>query len=196
MDAIAWGKWVLGDAERPAVDEQEQIEARARVNRWAHHHGDAMLRWAVRLLGDRSLAEDAVQDAFVVALRRTAMVRDASERTWLLEVTRRVCSGMRRAGRRIEPLSGEERGAGREPGTDGAADASAMDRQRSAAIERCLGRLPDRQREILYLVFGEGLTVEQAAQVVEVSPGTARTHYHRGKEAMREMLVQEGMDDV
>jgi DNA-directed RNA polymerase specialized sigma24 family protein len=47
-----------------------------------------------------------------------------------------------------------------------------------------LDRLPDRQREALHLVFYDGPTVDEAADVMHISPGAARRHYQRGKERL------------
>jgi RNA polymerase sigma factor (sigma-70 family) len=65
--------------------------------------------------------------------------------------------------------------------------------ERGARVRRALGTLPARQREVLDLVFFHEMTVEQAAEVMEVSTGTARTHYHRGKLRLLELL---GSEDV
>jgi RNA polymerase sigma-70 factor (ECF subfamily) len=53
--------------------------------------------------------------------------------------------------------------------------------------------LPARQREVLDLVFFHEMTVEQAAEVMDVSTGTARTHYHRGKLRLLELLGTEDL---
>jgi len=47
-----------------------------------------------------------------------------------------------------------------------------------------LDRLPPRQREVVALVFGAGLTIEEAARALGLGIGTARTHYHRAKVAL------------
>ncbi len=59
-------------------------------------------------------------------------------------------------------------------------------------LRRCLLRLSERQRDLLQLVFYHELTIEEAAHVLSVSVGTARTHYERGKSRLRAMLQREG----
>src|SRR5947207_45862 len=61
----------------------------------------------------------------------------------------------------------------------------------TARLVRALGRLSGRQRQVLHLVFYEGLTIAEAAAIAGVSVGTARTHYERGKTALRTLLGEE-----
>ena len=58
----------------------------------------------------------------------------------------------------------------------------------SARLVAALSQLPERQREILHLVFYGELTIEEAARAAGVALGTARTHYARGKRRLRELL--------
>src|SRR4029077_11255662 len=61
----------------------------------------------------------------------------------------------------------------------------------TARLVRALGRLSERQRQVLHLVFYEDLTIAEAPAVAGVSVGTARTHYERGKAALRTLLGEE-----
>jgi RNA polymerase sigma factor (sigma-70 family) len=165
---------------------------RARVARWAEAHAAALTGWALRLTRERGLAEDVVQATFVVALERPeAAVPPVSERAWLFGIARRLALRALRARggllarlfRRAAPAFAE------------AADAPALADERRALLAAALARRPARQREILLLVFHEGLTIDEAAHVMAISPGAARRHYHRAKEALRAELARSGAFD-
>ena len=69
----------------------------------------------------------------------------------------------------------------------------ASDRSESCRrVRHVLSQLSSRQREILHLVFFQELSVEQAAGVLRIPVGTARTHYKRGKTRMRALLAEDG----
>ena len=73
-----------------------------------------------------------------------------------------------------------------------AADVVAEQLEASEALIRGLESLSRRQREVLQLVFYHDMTIEEAAHVMKVSLGSARTHYERGKKSLAEKLERGG----
>ena len=61
-------------------------------------------------------------------------------------------------------------------------------------LAACLMLLSERQREVLHLIFYSELTLEEASQVLQVSLGSARTHYHRGKQRLSQLLDEAKID--
>jgi RNA polymerase sigma-70 factor, ECF subfamily len=57
--------------------------------------------------------------------------------------------------------------------------------------KQLLSRLSDRQHEVLLLAFYHGMTLMSIAEVTGLHIGTIRTHYERGKEAMRHLILKE-----
>ncbi|HEX4561957.1 MAG TPA: sigma-70 family RNA polymerase sigma factor, partial [Gemmatimonadales bacterium] len=62
--------------------------------------------------------------------------------------------------------------------------------ERRGQLAKALERLSRRQREVLLLVFYHEHTIEEAAAVLEIGVGSARTHYERGKARLRELLKE------
>jgi RNA polymerase sigma factor (sigma-70 family) len=61
-------------------------------------------------------------------------------------------------------------------------------RERAEQLGSALETLSNRQREVLHLTFYDNMTIEQAAKILGISIGSARQHYHRGKESLRHIL--------
>ena len=137
---------------------------------------------------DHAEAEDVLQMTYVRVISGKASYGGKAQfRTWLFGVIRLVALEHRRSSRRRERLV-ISAAPHLTPITDEDAGASIERSQSAEVLVAALGRLPARQREVLHLVFYEGLTVAEAAEVMGVSVGSARTHYARGKDAMRALL--------
>jgi len=161
------------------------------LERELDHLHPAAFGWAITCCGgDRGAGEDALQASYLKILDgRARFDGRASFRTWLFSVVRHTAAELRRraALRRWLPLAA----LGTTP--DGRPDPAALLARAEATrrLTAALDRLPRRQREVLHLVFYQDLTITEAAAVVGVGLGTARTHYERGKAALKRLLKEE-----
>ncbi len=154
----------------------------------AAHHGPAF-GWALACCGRRrDDAEDLLHDVYAKVLSGRAVFREQSSfKTWLFGVIRLTALEHRRWRwlRRTEEQTEEP--------ADVPVSAPLVDRETAEALARALAQLGGRQREVLHLVFYEGLTIEEASVVMGVNLGTARTHYERGKAGLLAILNREGV---
>jgi RNA polymerase sigma factor (sigma-70 family) len=150
--------------------------------------GRLAFRLAFRILRDRALAEDAVQEAFLAVWRSAdAYKRErAKPSTWILTVVhRRAVDIVRREqSRRSEPLE-----VAPEPSV-GAADEDAVLRDRRAAVQAALTELPGDQRQALELAYYGGLTQSELAERLGVPLGTVKSRMFAGLGRLRELLAE------
>lgn len=156
-----------------------------------HSHGYA---WAVRCCrGDRTEAEDVLQLAYVKILEgKTQFEGRSAFRTWLFGVIRYTAREQHRWRWNQALRLGRW---WREPPEEAkdAVDAMSADESRQR-LRDAMNKLSTRQGEVLHLVFYQDLTIQEAAQVLKMPVGTARTHYERGKARMRILLGGAGGD--
>jgi RNA polymerase sigma-70 factor (ECF subfamily) len=134
----------------------------------------------------REEAEEVLQSAYLKVLEGSARFGGESTlRTWFFAVIRRTAAERRRRRwmreRLLERWFTESPERGAEPDPERAAALS----ETSRALLEALGDLSPRQREVLHLVFYQEMTIEEAARVLGISLGTARTHFERGKSQLR-----------
>jgi RNA polymerase sigma-70 factor (ECF subfamily) len=149
----------------------------------ARTRGDTLFGIARRILRDVSLAEDAVQQALVIAWRELPRLRDPDRfDAWLHRMLVRACYAESRRRRawissiRVLPAEGPS-----------APDdiASLIDRDE---VERGFRRLPPEQRAILVLHHYLGLDSNEIGEVLDIPAGTARSRLHYAHRAMRALL--------
>ncbi|MCQ6552113.1 RNA polymerase sigma factor SigM [Streptomyces sp. C10-9-1] len=154
-------------------------------------HRDRLWAVALRTLGDREEAADAVQDAFVSAFRAAATFRgQAAVTTWLHRITVNAClDRVRKAdSRRTAPVDDTERLEQLlEPHESAEAPAERQDLHRE--LLRALGTLPPEQRAALVLVDMQGYPVAEAAKVLDVPTGTVKSRCARGRARLLPMLT-------
>ena len=147
---------------------------------------------ALRVLHDRALAEDAVQDAFLVVWRSAAtfVPERARASSWILTlVHRRAVDLVRREERRrTEPIENAPVAAG------AATDEEAELRSRRELVQRALAQLPPDQREAIELAYYGGFTQSELAERLCVPLGTIKSRMFSGLKRLRDLLADTGLD--
>ena len=135
------------------------------------------------------VAEEVLQTAYIKVLEgRARFDAKSSFRTWLFGVVRNTAREYRRQAWLRATLAmnwlAQQPSLAMEPGPETAACSS----ESSRVLRGAVARLPERQGQVLHLVFYQEMTVEEAAQVLGLALGTARQHFERGKSRLRQVL--------
>ena len=149
--------------------------------------------WALACCGNRREdAEDVLQDVYVGVLDNGLRFNGGSTlRTWLFGVIRQKARSRRRRELLREILGLRNVARIDAPVPSPAPDEDLVRSERAERTRRALGRLSPRQGEVVRLVFYHDLTIEEAANVMKVSLGSARAHYDRGKKRLAVLLAEE-----
>jgi RNA polymerase sigma-70 factor (sigma-E family) len=153
--------------------------AEGRLSELYTRHGPAAQRLAFLLTGDRALAEDLVQEAFVRVVGRFGHLRvpDAFASYLRRTIVNLHTSQLRR--RRLE-RAWLERERGHVTSTDAMPDLGAREELWTAVLE-----LPARQRAAIVLRFYEDLSERETAEVLRCSPAAAKALTARAMESLR-----------
>lgn len=147
--------------------------------------GRQMVRLAVLLVGDRGLAEEAVQEAFVAVYRNWDGVRDkASLAGYVRAAVVNQCRSAQRGLVRARRLR-DRMGAFRDEMASVESDAATDEALRIAELVR---GLPQRQREVVVCRYYLDLTEAQTAALLELEIGTVKRHSHRAIQRLHRNL--------
>lgn len=148
--------------------------------------------WALHCCAhDPQLAEDVLQTVYLKVLDGRARYDGrAAFQTWLFAVIRCTAADERRKSFLRKLCLMEYLRQERSATVENDAAHSMDSAQTQAWFRETLSRLPKRQQEILHLVFYQDMSVQQASEVMGVSVGSARTHYERGKQRLREWIEE------
>ena len=156
------------------------------------HH--ASYGWALACCQhDRADAEEVLQTVYLKILQGKAVYGGhAKLQTWLFAVIRKVAISERR--KHLLRTLTFTTAMHAEPRHDSPHEAEVERSEMQQRFQQALARLPARQRETLHLVFYQDLSLSEAAEVMNISVGSARRHYDRGKKSLREALERQGVD--
>ncbi|MFC5187079.1 RNA polymerase sigma factor SigM [Actinomadura harenae] len=187
----------MASVSTPRVDEVPDKELLARhaqgdphaFAELVHRHRDRMWAVALRTLGDPDEAADALQDACLSAFRAAGRFRgDAAVTTWLHRIVVNACLDRirRRSVRPATPMGDDATFDAVAPKMPDPTDAHGV----SLDVRQALTHLPYEQRAALVLVDMMGYSVDDAAAVLEVPPGTIKSRCARGRARLAPLLRQ------
>jgi RNA polymerase sigma-70 factor, ECF subfamily len=151
-----------------------------------HQVSDTLYAIAHRILRDTGLAEDALQNALVLAWRRLPHLRDTDRfEAWIHRILVHACYDEAQRSRqwtanvRVLPVDG--------PSTPDESNVIAARDE----LERAFKRIPVEQRAVFVLHHYVGLPLVEIAELLEIPAGTARSRLHYATQGLRVALVGE-----
>jgi RNA polymerase sigma-70 factor, ECF subfamily len=150
-------------------------------------HGGPAYSLAHRIMGDRQVAEDVTQEAFVSLWRASGGYSPArgSVRSWVLAIVRnRAIDALRRASSRA-PLDFDDDGAMEAQAAPGRTDVEALRREDARVVRGALQELPRDQAHVLALAYFSGFTHSEIAGLLGVPLGTIKGRMRLGLEKLR-----------
>jgi RNA polymerase sigma-70 factor, ECF subfamily len=146
-------------------------------------HYAAMVGVAYCVLGDRHLAEDGAQEAFAVAWRDIGHLRDVTRFSgWLRQICRNISLAMARARPNAEPI-------GDLPAQGG--DAEAEQRE---LVWQAVRQLPASGQEVILLRYFSGLSHEDIALMLDISPQAVHGRLLRARRKLAKRLRRLGLE--
>ncbi len=148
-----------------------------------------LIRYAYRLVHDRQVAEDVVQEAFLRFVRRPLEYGEPRQRVaWFYRVIHNLCvDWLKRETKRSDIYERIRRHS-----TEGETPTGVVSLDRWQYLEGMLGRLNEKQRHVMLLFFQEGLSYKEIAEVTGFSMSNVGMLLHRGLKKMRDMMDAEG----
>jgi RNA polymerase sigma factor (sigma-70 family) len=145
----------------------------------------------LRILGERSEAEDVLQEVYLIVWRKAATFDPgrASPMTWLISIARNRCIDQLRAtrqSRQMQPIDAADTVADAALPTDRAMESG----EANVRLHACLDTLAERERVALRGAFFDGSTYEEMAARMSVPLGTMKTWIRRAMIKLKSCLEQ------
>jgi RNA polymerase sigma-70 factor (ECF subfamily) len=187
----------FGEPARPPHDPADadlvrQVAARDRAALSAlyERHGRAVLAQIVLVVGERSLAEEILQDTMLALWRGAGSFRgDSRVRSWLIAIARRQARDRMRR-RRVDTVTADILSGW--PSAEPGPEDRTLARAEAATVAEAIGELDARHREILGLVYGAGMSLADAADVLGIPLGTVKSRLAGARSALSKSLSKRG----
>jgi RNA polymerase sigma-70 factor (ECF subfamily) len=156
-------------------------------------HGGAAFSLAYRIVGDRTMAEDVTQEAFISIWRSGAKYDRArgSVRAWALGIVRnRAIDALRRETGKAPKLNLDDDARLEQRPAKELTDVEAQRRETARHVRGALDNLPREQQHVIELAYFGGFTHSQIAEILGAPIGTVKGRMRLGIEKMRAGLAE------
>jgi RNA polymerase sigma-70 factor (ECF subfamily) len=151
-------------------------------------HHLALFDFLSRMTGDRTAAEDMVQDVFMRMLKYRATFRDDGRfETWMFRIARNARADYFRKRAGVEQVSDE----GIEPASTEPGPARLLEQgQEAVLLKQALLRLREDRRELIVLTRYRGMKHEDIGEMLGVDAGTVKVRIHRAMKELRQVYQE------
>ena len=157
-------------------------------------YGEGLLRLAYTYVGNRTIAEDIVQEVFIKAYQKREGFRgDASYKTYLYRITINTCHDYFRSwsykNTRVSSFIQQAF-----KNNDQSAEEIVQNRDDNLVLGKAVMGLPIKYREVIVLYYYKDLTIPEIAKLLDYSANTVKTRLRRGRELLKKYLIEQGGD--
>jgi RNA polymerase sigma-70 factor (ECF subfamily) len=146
-------------------------------------HRDLLYRVALSWCGEPGVADDLVQETLMIALQRSAQLRDPERlKAWMLVILRNCWN--KHLGRRRPSVDIEDTVVASENNVE----AACQTQQTVASVRKAILRLPEAQRQTLTLVDLAGLSYAEVADALEIPIGTVMSRLYAARQSLQKTL--------
>jgi len=209
-NAATYGRWTMGSrqgsaammAELPEMLQAAQLGDQQAFGALITHYHQMAKRVAQQILRTEEAAADAVQEAMIKVYRALPRFEEGNFRSWLLRIVTNTCYDHLRRQKRRRALSLDELTEGsdteaslgeRAQDTVEDPETMALQREQMQMLLAAIDDLPVWHRNVVLLIDVHGMDYEEAALQLNVPLGTVKSRLSRGRAALRDRLVREGL---
>ena len=179
-------------SDAPRLMRSEKIKAGQKFEEILQRFEIPLLQYATRIIGDREMARDVVQETFIKFQRNGSLDREDKAATWLFIVCRNGALNICRKERRMMYLDEEL--------IESRRDEQPMpferieEREASGFLMKILATLPSRQQEVLQLKFQNDLSYQEIAEITKTSANSVGVLIHTALKTLRQQYREKAKD--
>ena len=153
---------------------------------------DGLILYLNSFVGSISIAEELAEDTFVkLGIKKPHFSEKSSFRTWLYAIGRNIAVDYIRKQSKFDTVSIDEYAKTADVEL---LENSYIQEERKIIIHRAMNRLKSEYRQILWLIYFEGFSSKEAAQIMRKSTHNIETLTYRARQSLKSELIKEGFN--